>query len=1118
MTIMPFLNKTLRRQLATAIQEARLVAEEGAADAVRRIGVMDEVAPAYLREEDRELRRKLRAHARSLGDNWDGKVLTSVTRLVETTAFEHWHRMLFGRFLVERGLLVHPELGVAIAREELGELAAEEGLPDEWALVERIAAPALPAVFKPEDPVLAMMLAPEFSKQLRDIVVSLPTEVFTADDSLGWTYQFWRAAEKDAVNKSGIKIGSHELPAVTQLFTESYMVHFLLHNTLGAWWAGKVLAADPTLASDAEDEDALRAACSLPGVTWGYLRFIREGEAQDGPWRPAAGTFPGWPTRAAEITFCDPCCGSGHFLTEGFAILVALRQREEGLSPADAVRAVLQDNLHGLELDGRCVQIAAFNVALVAWKLAGEPLALPAPHIAWVGAPPPMSRAEMAALGNGDLSLRRALEALHDQFSEAPLLGSLLQIGARNLLDDDLRERSAAAFAKLPCAESERTEGAVAARGLLDAAALLGRPYVLLATNVPFLGRGKQTPLLAAYLEERFQEAKADLATAMLQRMQEMAVKGGTLACVAPQNWWHLDAFCQFRKRIISNSQFEILIELGANGFQTPMFFFNVSLSVITKLALDPSVSFAGIDVSGSADPEKKSQKLKSGRLQKSYQISQLKGPDARIGITPPSLLPLFSEYASYHNGMQTGDYARFGQKFWEQCKVDSRWTYFQTTVKETAEFGGMDGIILWENGSGSVANSSSAVVRGTQAWNRRGVAISAMGQLLCSRYEGALYDDNVVVIVPRDQKHLPAVWAFCSSTEYTPLVRTFDKTLKVRAGLVRVPFDVTRWTTKAAELYSGDFPAPYTDDPTQWLFHGHPAFAARGTELHVALARLAGYRWPAEIDASLDLSRLGRERVSLAASCAEPDSDGLLPLHANGSDRPLADRLRALLGAAFGASLTPAREAELVRAADAKLDKKEARDVGLEGWLRDRAFRQHCALFQNRPFLWHVWDGLKDGFSAFLHYHRLDRAALEKLTYTLLGDWIARAKAEGNTAREERARQLQQNLVAIIEGEAPFDIFVRWKPLAAQPVGWMPDLDDGVRLNIRPFMTAGVLREQPKGIAWGKDRGMDVESAPWHHLGPEFGGRKGDRINDHHLMLAEKLDAQTGKSKTSAA
>jgi len=34
-------------------------------------------------------------------------------------------------------------------------------------------------------------------------------------------------------------------------------------------------------------------------------------------------------------------------------------------------------------------------------------------------------------------------------------------------------------------------------------------------------------------------------------------------------------------------------------------------------------------------------------------------------------------------------------------------------------------------------------------------------------------------------------------------------------------------------------------------------------------------------------------------------------------------------------------------------------------------------------------------------------------------------------------------------EGEAPYDILVRWKPLEQQPIGWYPDLNDGVRLNI---------------------------------------------------------------------
>ncbi|MFZ6761721.1 BREX-1 system adenine-specific DNA-methyltransferase PglX [Pseudoroseomonas sp. WGS1072] len=1105
---MPFLNKTLRRQLATAIQEARLVAEEGAADAVRRLGVMDEVAPAYLREEDRELRRKLRAHARSLGDNWDGKVLTSVTRLVETTAFEHWHRMLFGRFLVERGLLVHPELGVAIAREELGELAAEEGLPDEWALVERIAAPALPAVFKPEDPVLAMTLAPEFSKQLRDIVVSLPTEVFTADDSLGWTYQFWRAAEKDAVNKSGVKIGSHELPAVTQLFTESYMVQFLLHNTLGAWWAGKVLAADPTLASYAEDEDTLRAACSLPGVEWDYLRFVREGEAQDGPWRPAAGTFPGWPMRAAEITFCDPCCGSGHFLTEGFAILVALRQREDGLSPADAVQAVLRDNLHGLELDGRCVQIAAFNVALVGWKLAGEPIALPAPHVAWIGAPPPMSRAEMAALGNGDLGLRRALEALHDQFAEAPILGSLLEIGARNLFDADLRERGEAAFVKLQRAEPERAEGAVAARGLFDAAAILGQRYVLLATNVPFLGRGRQRFELADFIARRMPKAKADLATAMLLRMQQMAAAGGAVASIAPQNWLYINAYAGFRENFLNETSFAVVAGLGSRAFETITGeVVNPALVIFSNAIPIKSTEFAAFDANGVSEYDEKKAVLSKWSYRKLKQADQKRNPQHAIRTSASSELPLLSLFADSWQGIVTSDNNRYMRKFWEVSPPSSGWEYCVTSPESTADYVSRDTMLWWRGGAGPLhAEGKAHNFPPKSALGRRGVLASQMGDMRVTLYDGEIFNDKSVPIIPFRDEHLPAIYCYLQDDSFSVNVREITRNLHIpNQYLLKVPFDLPKWEAVASERFPAGLPEPYSDDPTQWLFHGHPAFAETGTELHVGLAHIAGFRWPAQTDSSLRLSLLAKKRAALAASLPAADADGLLTIHANGTDRSLADRLRALLSAAYGASLTPAREAELVRAADAKLDRKEARDVSLEGWLRDRAFRQHCLLFQNRPFLWHVWDGLKDGFSALLHCHRLDHAAMEKLTYTLLGDWIARAKAEGNTARDERARQLQQNLVAIIEGEPPFDIFVRWKPLAAQPVGWMPDLDDGVRLNIRPFMTAGILREQPKGIAWGKDRGTDVKSAPWYHLGPKFGGKQGDRINDHHVTLAEK-------------
>lgn len=627
---MAILSKPLRRQLEAMIKQARDIAEDAAKEAIARIGVAEAEAPAHLSDDSKALRRRLRAHARTLGDTPATGAMTT-SRLQDATSYEIWHRMLFGRFLAERGLLIHPELGAAMSVAELRDLAKEEGATDEWALAERYAAPGLPGVFKPDDPVLALPIAPEFSKRLRTLLSDLPAEVFTADDSLGWTYQFWRASEKDAVNAGGGKIGAAELPAVTQLFTEPYMVKFLLHNTLGAWWAGKVMARNPDLARDAVDEGALRQACAIPGVTWDFLRFVRSSDSK-GPWQPAAGTFPGWPTRAAEITYCDPCCGSGHFLVEAFGILAALRRSEEGLTAAKAATAVLQDNLHGLELDGRCVQIAAFNVALVAWKLAGASTRLPSPHIAWVGAPPPMSRAEMAALANGDAHLRSAMEKLHDQFVQAPLLGSLLQVGARDLLDSDLRERGTAALSKLRESEPERVEGAIAASGLLDASTLLAKNYVLIATNVPFLGRGRQSEALAKYSEETFAVAKADLATTMLDRIRCLASSHGCIASVTPQNWLFLKSYMAMRRTFISETKLSAVATLGSRAFEAiGGEVVTAGLIILSNETPSDDATFFGLDASHSADASDKSNMLmSSSRLSIMPQLLQLKNPDSR--------------------------------------------------------------------------------------------------------------------------------------------------------------------------------------------------------------------------------------------------------------------------------------------------------------------------------------------------------------------------------------------------------------------------------------------------------------------------------------------------------
>ncbi|NYS26400.1 hypothetical protein HUK65_15545 [Rhodobacteraceae bacterium 2376] len=566
-----YLPTALRRTLEKTVKDARIIAEEGAGDAIQRLGVAAGKVPSYLNDPEKELRRRLRAHARALGDAFKKSDETQETKhLVEAAAYAHWHRMLFARFLAERGLLRNPEYDVPVSLEDCRELAEAEGLTDPWVIAERYAASMLPAVFRIDDPVLAIELDPVHTQKLHRLVTGLDAEVFQAEDSLGWTYQFWRAAEKDAVNKSGVKIGADELPAVTQLFTEPYMVRFLLHNTLGAWWAGKVLAADPTLAQTAADEDALRTACSLPDYGFDMLRFVREGE--DGPWRPAAGTFPGWPKEAKVITMLDPCCGSGHFLTEALAILAALRQAEEHLSPPEAVAAVLRDNLHGLEIDGRCVQIAAFAVALTAWRI-GKWQSLPLPQIAWVGAPPPLPKREFIALADGKPELEYALAALHDLFARAPFLGSLIEPSGGDLFESEKLKKIEIflnpIIERARRAEPEISEGAFSARGMADAALMLRRSYTLQATNVPFLGRNNQHPKIVDYLSRRYELSKADLATVMIQRMIRMSAKGSTVCLVTPQNWLYLKRFEGLRRNIIENNCLDFVGALGSGAFET---------------------------------------------------------------------------------------------------------------------------------------------------------------------------------------------------------------------------------------------------------------------------------------------------------------------------------------------------------------------------------------------------------------------------------------------------------------------------------------------------------------------------------------------------------------------
>lgn len=984
------LAKTQRSQLENTVKSAREIAEKGAIAALDQLAVAEAKVPDYLTEELRSLRRRLRAHGRALGDAKAKDDTQGVRHLVWEIAYEHWHRMLFARFLAENGLLMW-EPGAPLSLDDCRDMVDHHpdmamGAKSHWELAGKLAARMLPQVFKPQSPVFELVFAPEHQRELERLLAGLPPEVFKASDSLGWVYQFWQAKRKDEVNASEVKIGADELPAVTQLFTEPYMVDFLLHNSLGAWWVTRHPGQ----------------TCPVPLT---YLRTLEDGT-------PAAGNFEGWPDKLEEFKLLDPCCGSGHFLVAAFLLLVPMRMAAEGLSAMDAVDAVLADNLHGLELDARCVEIAVFALALAAWRFPdenGDPLGvradMPAPQVACCGLKVAAKPEDWMALVPDDLPgdppraayLRQELRLLHASFAQAPLLGSLLD-PARSLKNDlatssfdtlrDLlgralaTERPATLWGQASELQDDSWDLALTAKGLLDAARLLDGRYHLVVTNVPYLARGKQLDALKDYCEAHYADAKNDLANVFLERCLELSRDqgAGVVQIVMPQNWLFLTSYKKQRESLLKSVRWNLLARLGEGGFDSPQAA-GAFIILLTQTNAKAAKAFQlrGVDASAPKGAQEKAALLRDGEVVVTTQEGQLNNPDAVVSFNEIASEKLLADAATANYGSKPGQTDRVIRVFCEQPLPAPGWQYLESTPTGEAMFTGKYKVCLSFDELDRQRIEEFGL-RSADVFGKPGVLISQMRDLPASPYMGYLFDNNTSAIVPRKVEDAAAVFAFLASGDYATAVRSVNQKVDVAANMmVKVPFDLDQWRQVASERYPNGLPKPYSDDPTQWLFHGHPQPAT--DPLQVAVARLAGYRWPAETDTAMQLADEARTWMARCEKLAEhTDDDGIVCLPSVRGEAPAHDRLLKLLIAAWE-TVQPGSWKPAVL--DKLLADAECAGKGLDVWLREKFFEQHAKRFHHRPFIWHVWDGLKDGFAALVNYHKLDAKNLERLIHT---------------------------------------------------------------------------------------------------------------------------------------
>lgn len=232
-----------------------------------------------------------------------------------------------------------------------------------------------------------------------------------ADDmTLGWVYQYWNDPERerlDAKINEGGKIEPHEIASKTQMFTERYMVDWMLQNSLGLMWFtlckkhGWIpeVQASGTLQRLEERRVDWRTKRASGEVSLTDLMPLETDEE-----RRWAYFLPGQeiPEEAVELApesvrewkILDPAVGSGHFLVVALGLLLALLQEEarhrgEANDPKWSERAIVEHllahTLHGIDIDHRAVQIAAASLWLkgkaLCHDIQPEQLNLVAPHL-----------------------------------------------------------------------------------------------------------------------------------------------------------------------------------------------------------------------------------------------------------------------------------------------------------------------------------------------------------------------------------------------------------------------------------------------------------------------------------------------------------------------------------------------------------------------------------------------------------------------------------------------------------------------------------------------------------------------------------------------------------------
>ena len=362
---------------------------------------------------------------------------------------------------------------------------------------------------------------------------------YKTTELIGWLYQFYISERKDEVFasfKSGHKADANDIPAATQIFTPNWIVKYMVQNTLGRIYL------------DNNPDSTLKDS-------WQYL--VAAPEPVEGPRLKLSSL--------ESYTFADLSCGSGHILGEAFDMLFEI-YKEEGFTRRQAIKAIFQRNLLGIDIDTRAKQLATFTLMLKASKQWADAINCEVmPRVLDMSGLTPPNYENLSDtlphffLGCSAKTKAETIAAIN-LMQQADNLGSIMKF--------DISQETRAAIAE--SMKRWEDEGLEDFEGLFTAMRLLlalTDKYAAIAMNPPYMGSGNMNAELTKYVKDNYEDEKSDLFAVFMKVAEDRLLPNAKYGMINMHSWMFISSYEKLRNHIVDDLQIDNMLHLGPRTF-----------------------------------------------------------------------------------------------------------------------------------------------------------------------------------------------------------------------------------------------------------------------------------------------------------------------------------------------------------------------------------------------------------------------------------------------------------------------------------------------------------------------------------------------------------------------